>query len=98
VRPVRWALVLGMGAASLLAAPAPVRADRVHVVQPGDSLWRIAAVVTGDPTLWPLLYRANRDQIKDPALLYPGQRLTIPDFEAPARTERTPNPASPAGN
>jgi nucleoid-associated protein YgaU len=98
VRRVRGALALGIGAASLLAAPAAVRADRVHVVRPGDSLWRIAAAVTGDPTLWPLLYRANRDQIKDPSILYPGQRLTIPDFAAPARTVQAPNPASPAGN
>lgn len=44
----------------------------------GETLWTIAAAAIGDGTLWPALYRANRDQIKDPALVYPGQRLTIP--------------------
>ena len=34
--------------------------------------------VYGDPTLWPLLYQANRDQIKDPAHIYVGQVLKIP--------------------
>ena len=81
MRRVGRPLVLLVGAAVLLAAIAAARADRVHVVRPGESLWRIAAAATGDATLWPLLYRANRDQIKDPSLLYPGQRLTIPDFD-----------------
>lgn len=62
------------------ALGAPAGADRVHVVQPGESLWQIAAVVAGNPHRWPELYRANRDQIKDPAHLYVGQRLAIPEF------------------
>ncbi|MHB8709018.1 MAG: LysM peptidoglycan-binding domain-containing protein, partial [Desulfuromonadales bacterium] len=46
------------------------------------------AGVYGDPLLWPLLYQANRDQIKDPRQIYVGQILKIPrgllasDFEA----------------
>ena len=77
----KQAWLLGIGAA--LAAPLAGSAldDRIHVVKPGESLWRIAAAVTGDSRDWPALYRANRDQIKDPALVYPGQRLTIPDSE-----------------
>ena len=51
-----------------------------HVVQPGESLSQIAGRLAGNPGLWPLLYRANRDQIKDPARLYPGQALRIPDL------------------
>ena len=51
-----------------------------HVVQPGETLSQIAARFAGNPGLWPLLYRANRDQIKDPARLYPGQALRIPDL------------------
>ena len=51
-----------------------------HVVGPGDSLWSIAAQpdVYDDPYLWPVIYKFNRDQIVDPALIYPEQRLVIP--------------------
>ncbi len=51
-----------------------------HVVAPGDSLWSIAAQpdVYDDSYLWPVIYKFNRDQIADPALIYPEQRLVIP--------------------
>lgn len=58
---------------------------RVHEVKEGETLWTIAAAAIGDGTLWPALYRANRDQIKDPSLVYPGQRLTIPAIEPASR-------------
>jgi hypothetical protein len=39
-----------------------------YVVKKGDSLWTIAGQsgVLGDPFRWPLLFKANRDQIQDP--------------------------------
>jgi hypothetical protein len=45
-----------------------------------DCLWRIAEYdyVYGDPFRWPEIYSANKDQIKDPDLIYPGQVFTIP--------------------
>jgi nucleoid-associated protein YgaU len=45
-----------------------------------DTLATIAALVGvyGDPMLWPLIYQANRDQIKDPLHIYTGQILKIP--------------------
>ncbi len=95
MRRVGRTLVLLAGAAALLGATTAARADRVHVVRPGESLWRIAAMATGDPMLWPVLYRANRDQIKDPSLLYPGQRLTIPDFDETPAVAAEPAPKSP---
>lgn len=51
-----------------------------HTVKRGESLPQIAALseVYNDPLLWPLLYRANRDQISDPRNLWPGQKLRIP--------------------
>jgi nucleoid-associated protein YgaU len=94
VRRVALTIALLAGATSLLAATVAARADRVHVVRPGESLWRIAATATGDPALWPLLYRANRDQIKDPSLLYPGQRLTIPDLDETPAVAGAPAPKS----
>ena len=70
------------GAAALFTVlPCMVPAEseaRIHEVRPGETLWTIAAITVGDPTLWPALYLANRDQIKDPGRIYPNQRLQIP--------------------
>lgn len=51
-----------------------------HTVKRGETLPQIAAKqeVYGDSSLWPLIYRANRDQISNPAILWPGQVLRIP--------------------
>jgi nucleoid-associated protein YgaU len=62
----------------LLAAAGASAQERVHVVRPGESLASIAEQELGDRTLWSLVYKANRDRIKDPTRIYPGQRLTIP--------------------
>ena len=51
-----------------------------YTVRRGESLPLIASQpeVYGDRNLWPLLYRANRDQISDPRHIWPGQVLRIP--------------------
>lgn len=54
-----------------------------YIVQPGDSLWGIAArpAMYRDPLLWPMLYQGNRDRLEDPDLIYPRQELVVPrDF------------------
>jgi len=43
-----------------------------------DCLWRIAQAVYNDPSYWPAIYLANKDQIKDPDLIFPGQKFIIP--------------------
>ena len=48
------------------------------VVKKGDCLWRIAEKVYGNGFLWKKLFEANRNKIKDPNLIYPGQILNIP--------------------
>lgn len=60
-------------------APKPKLVDQVEVRE-GETLSNIAArrEVYSDPMLWPLVYKANRDQIKDPKQIFPGQVLTIP--------------------
>lgn len=52
----------------------------VYIVKRGDTLPGIAArhEIYNDSFLWPLIYKANRDQIKDPKVLYTGQDLKIP--------------------
>ncbi len=65
--------------------PPPTR----YVVSEGEALWGIAArrEIYLDPLLWPLIYKANRDQIKDPRQIYPGQVLNIPRNATSAELE-----------
>ena len=79
--------LLGIAAlCTVLPGIVPAESEaRIHEVRPGETLWTIAEITVGDPTLWPALYLANRDQIKDPALVYPGQRLAIPEIDPEER-------------
>lgn len=51
----------------------------LYEVARGDNLWDISAAdsIYGDPFAWPLIYKANREEIHDPDLIYPEQELTI---------------------
>lgn len=48
------------------------------VVQPGNSLWRIARRVYGTGMKYTVIYEANADQIRNPDLIYPGQVFSVP--------------------
>ena len=52
--------------------------SQTYVVVAGDSLSKIAKRHYGDANKWQRIFEANRDQIKDPDLIHPGQKLTIP--------------------
>jgi nucleoid-associated protein YgaU len=54
-----------------------VQVDYV-IVQPGNSLWRIARRVLGEGMRYVHIYEANQAQIRDPDLIYPGQVFEIP--------------------
>ena len=60
------------------ALPASVTDGRNVVVQPGNSLWRLARRTYGDGMLYTTIYTANREQIRDPDMIYPGQIFTLP--------------------
>lgn len=47
-------------------------------VQPGNSLWRIARTTYGQGTRYTVIYEINREQIRDPDLIYPGQIFRLP--------------------
>jgi hypothetical protein len=49
-------------------------------VKKGECLYMISGYteIYSDPTKWPRIYRANRDKIEDPSLIYPGWVLRIP--------------------
>ena len=54
------------------------KSDGTYTVQSGDNLWNIAKDVYGDGTKWVDIYNANKDQIKDPNLIYADQNLVTP--------------------
>ena len=51
---------------------------RLVVVQPGNSLWRIARRTYGSGFRYTVIFAANRDQVTNPDLIYPGQVLHTP--------------------
>ncbi|MFP6743328.1 MAG: LysM peptidoglycan-binding domain-containing protein, partial [Alphaproteobacteria bacterium] len=59
----------------------PTGRDSVVVVQPGNSLWRIARRSYGEGVQYVTIFEANRDQIGDPDLIYPGQIFLLPSAD-----------------
>jgi len=55
-----------------------IRPGTVVVAQPGDSLWRLARRAYGAGIQYTMIFEANRDKIRDPDLIYPGQVFTLP--------------------
>lgn len=66
--------------AQLTAQEVPT--DRV-VVQPQQSLWRLARRAYGQGIRYTEIFEANRDQIRDPNLIFPGQVFAIPAAPPP---------------
>lgn len=60
------------------AAPPPELRDQSVVVQPGNSLWRIARREYGRGIRYSIIYQANLEQIRNPARIYPGQIFAVP--------------------
>jgi len=58
-------------------APAQAAA-RTYTVVAGDTLSRIAKHQLGSADKWHAIFEANRDTIKDPDMIHPGQKLNIP--------------------
>lgn len=71
----------GSGAAESNAAMGAGAGTSVVVIARGDNLWRIARKIYGAGVRHSVIYEANRNQIRDPDLIYPGQVFTIPVFE-----------------
>ena len=58
---------------------APAASGNVYTVEAGDSLWKIAEKIYGDGSKWNRIYQNNRDVIRRPGLIMPGQVLKLPD-------------------
>ena len=64
--------------AAELTAPAVTARVEYYVVQSGDTLGAIAKRFLGNAMKYPQIFEANREVIKDPNLIYPGQKIRIP--------------------
>lgn len=74
VEVLRAAEAAGTGDTTTNTAPI-----RSVTVQKGDTLWAISRERYGDGVLYVKLFDANRNSIRDPDLIYPGQIFTIPE-------------------
>ncbi len=72
--------VLGIKEVNADELQAPPAEEKVHFydIQKGDTLWAIAKRFLGNGNLYTQIVEANREVIKDPDLIYPGQKIRIP--------------------
>ncbi|MEE2998142.1 MAG: LysM peptidoglycan-binding domain-containing protein [Pseudomonadota bacterium] len=54
---------------------------QIALVQPGNSLWRLARKTYGSGLRYTEIYEANKGQIRDPDLIYPGQVFILPNIK-----------------
>lgn len=59
-------------------AKIPEKSHKVYAVKKGDNLSSIAKSKYGKESQWTKIYDANKDKVKNPNLVYPGQKLIIP--------------------
>lgn len=80
-------------AAALLVPSLVSPATTAYRVQKGDTLWTIAQTRTGSGANWRQVYQANRQQIRRPDRIYPGQVLTLPAARSVTPPAISPTPA-----
>lgn len=61
-----------------LLAPAATVTVEFHEIQAGETLSKLAQQYYGDASQYPRIFEANREVIRDPDLIYPGQKIRIP--------------------
>lgn len=61
-----------------LSAPEQTIEVQYYIVAKGDSLWKIAEKFYGNGSKYTGIFEENREVIKDPDLIFPGQKIRIP--------------------
>src|SRR5438067_11385427 len=81
------------------SAPLTVRPDAPdrYVVVPGDTLWSIAQRYTDSPWRWPELWGLNKDEIRNPHLIYPGYVIVLDRARGRLSIGAEPTRAEPTG-
>ena len=69
--------IKGVGQVNSDTLTAPAAAE-FYTIKSGDSLSKIAKQYYGDAMKYPMLFEANREVIKHPDKIYPGQQIRIP--------------------
>jgi nucleoid-associated protein YgaU len=69
---------IGEVRADKLTAPPPVAEVDYYIIERGDTLSAIAKKYYGNAGDYPKIFEANREVIKDPDLIFPGQKIRIP--------------------
>jgi nucleoid-associated protein YgaU len=82
-REERGALAAAMADAAEASggASTPGQTIAVRTVQPGNTLWAIARDRYGEPMMYVRVFELNRDRIRDPDLIYPGQVFVLPTVD-----------------
>ena len=64
-----------------------LRTGTAVIIRRGDSLWRVARRNYGKGIRYTTIFEANRDQVRDADLIYPGQVLKVPELEEETASE-----------